>query len=231
MHSYQPASSMSGTANLPKQHVIQVFGEGVVTVQPDMAIITVGVVTESKNLSEAQQANSTTMTKVIQSLLQLGIPNENIKTTDYSIDTLYDYESGKQIFRGYRVTHLLQVKINQIALTGQVVDVAVNNGANSISSIHFTASHSDVYYNQALALAIRNAQQKAHTISQTLGVPVNLIPTKVTETPQALPPTPIARITFATAGGTPIEAGQLQIKATIVAQFSLDFTSEYHSFS
>lgn len=233
MRGYQANANASpfSTADLPKHNVVQVFGEGIVSAQPDKALITLGVITESKNLNEAQQTNSTTMRKVINSLIQLGIPNENIKTVQYTIETLYDYQDGKQLLRGYRVTHMIQVTLSEIALTGRVVDVAVNNGANSVTNIQFSLAHPEIYYNQALALAIRNAQQKAYTISQTLGVRVNLQPTIIRETSQGTVPFTPSPVAFAKMEATPIEPGQLQVKASITAQFSMDSSSDDHAIS
>lgn len=226
-----PFGSMSSAADVPTRGTVSVNGEGVVNAQPDMALVTLGAITENKDLTAAQQANSAAMTSVINGLLQMGIPNENIKTVQYTIDPVYDYQDGKQLLRGYRVTHLLQVTIPQIPLVGQIVDQAVQNGANSVSNIQFTLAHPEARYNEALSLAIRNAQQKAYTISQTIGAPINLLPQKIRETSQGTP-VPLEPVAYAkVAAATPIEAGQLQVKATINAQFSIEPTSESHVFS
>ena len=57
----------------PRDNLIKVTGEGEIAVQPDTASVNLGVVTESKELIEAQQQNSTIGTKIIDSLLALGI--------------------------------------------------------------------------------------------------------------------------------------------------------------
>src|SRR5690606_20881763 len=99
-----------------------------------------------------QKENTNATTNIVEALLQLGIPKENIQTTQYSIDIQYDFEDGKQIFRGYKVTHLLQVTVENIEQTGLIVDTAVNNGANTVSNIQFTLQNPDIAYNHALSL-------------------------------------------------------------------------------
>jgi uncharacterized protein YggE len=214
-----PSALVSPSSNY-HHSMIEVYGEGTVSAEPDRVLVTLGVVTENKSVTVAQNENTATMTRVIDSLLSIGIPKESIKTVEYSIDPQYDYEHGTQTLRGYKTTHLLQVKIDQVANTGLVMDTAVNQGANSITGVQFTLSHPDKYYNQALSFAIKNAQQKALTISQTLGVALNPIPTEILETTPSKTPTPLLATFHAASAATPVEAGKQQITATIRAKFS-----------
>lgn len=202
-----------------RENILKVEGEGMISATPDKSIITLGVVTESKEVSTAQSENAIAMSQIIESLTQMGIPNEDIKTEDYRIDIQYDYENGKQIMRGYKVTHLLQVTINQISQTGKIIDTAVQNGANIVSNIHFTIANPDDFYNQALSLAIKNAQQKAITIANTLGLTLNPIPIKVTESSISTPPVPFHAVMLAKSESTLIQPGQTQIRANILAEF------------
>ena len=114
-----------------RKNIIKVNGDGEIAVQPDTATVNLGVVTESKELMEAQQQNSIIANKVINSLIALGIDKNQIQTIEYRIEPNYDYSSGEQIFRGYKITHILQVKIDDLSIIGKVVDTAVENGANS----------------------------------------------------------------------------------------------------
>lgn len=203
-----------------KLNVVAVSGEGFVSVQPDRAVVTIGVITENKNLSTSQKENAETATKVMDALLNLGIPKENIKTVEYRVEPQYDYENGKQTLRGYKTTHLFQVTLDHLTQAGPAIDAAVNQGANSVSNIEFTLAHPEYYYQQALALALINAQQKALTISRTLGVTLNPIPQIVTETTQQPSPLPRPTVYLARSEGTPIEPGKLQINAAVRVEYS-----------
>jgi uncharacterized protein YggE len=202
------------------QHIIEVSGEGTVSIAPDKAIIVLGAITENISLNVAQKENANTVSNIINSLLELSIPKENIQTVNYSIDIQYNYEDGKQTLRGYKVTHLLQVTIDKIDQTGLIVDTAVYNGANSVSNIQFTVAHPEVYYNQALSLAIKNGQQKAIIMAKTLGVTLNRIPNQVQEVSRTLEPSPYQTSLYAKSAVTPIQPGELEISATIKAKYS-----------
>ncbi|NOU98129.1 DUF541 domain-containing protein [Paenibacillus sp. LMG 31456] len=199
--------------------IIVVSGEGTVSTVPDRAVVELGVITENISLAVAQKKNAEAIAKVVDSLLQLGVPKENIQTFNYRIDTEYNYEDGKQIFRGYKVTHLLQVTVNKVDQTGIIIDTAVKNGVNSVSNIQFTVAHPEAHYNQALALAVKNGERKALTIASTLGVTLNKFPGKIEEISQAAVPTPYQTKMFAQAEATPIQPGELKITAAVRSEY------------
>ncbi|WP_161974947.1 SIMPL domain-containing protein [Bacillus timonensis] len=206
------------------QHKLKVNGEGIVTATPTSSTITLGVITESSTVSAAQNENSQITNKVIQSLLAAGIPNEHIKTVDFRIEILYDYENSKQTLKGYKVIHMLQISDVDIQATGSIVDTAVQNGANTVTSIQFTVSNPQVYYAKALENAIKDAQGKARTIANELGVQLQVIPLHIQEQSQQSPPIPFQTAMFAKSeAATPIQPGELTITARIEATFTYTF--------
>ena len=203
-----------------KKHVIKVTGEGELAVQPDMATVNLGVMTENKMLMEAQQQNSEVVNKVIQSLLSLGIPRKNLQTFDYRIDSEYDFDQGKQIFRAYKVTYILQVKIEDLTSIGRLIDTAVQNGANYVANVQFSLKNKDEIYQKALSLALNKAIEKAKTIANTLRVPLNPTPIMIIEGGTLPPPILNPQMTYVKGiTSTQFEPGELLVKATISAEF------------
>lgn len=194
---------------------IEVLGLGTAAAAPDRAIVVLGAITEGPVLPAVQSENAKIITTIIQSLLKLNIPREKIQTHDFGIEIQYDFQEGKQVFRGYKVTHLLQITNDRVELTGILVDTAVASGANNITDIKFTTSQPEVYENQALSVAIRNAQQKAVTIANTLGVTLFTVPSQIQEITGTAEPTPYTTAMFAKSSVTPIQPGQLTIYAKV----------------
>ncbi|MCM3768611.1 SIMPL domain-containing protein [Neobacillus niacini] len=220
-HPWRQAQPVWGSVLRNDQHILELTGEGSVSTSPDMSIITMGVNSEDPNLTNAQQENNEKTTKVIQSLISLGISKENIKTADYRIEMVYDYENGKQTLRGYRVVHLLQVQNHQIERTGFIVDTAVRNGANTITHIEFKVKNPQIYYSQALALALSDAQFKAAELTREMGVKLNKVPLSIQELNQTSPIIPLQPALFAKSeAGTPIQPGKLKINASIQVKYS-----------
>ncbi|SDN68641.1 hypothetical protein SAMN04487897_10481 [Paenibacillus sp. yr247] len=206
------------SATIPQSNcpsTIEVLGTGTAAAVPDRAVVVLGAVTEGLVLPAIQTENAKIVANIIHSLLQLKIPREKIQTHDFGIEIQYDYQDGKQIFRGYKVTHLLQVTNDRVELTGILVDNAVSSGANNITSIRFTTSQPEIYENQALSLAIRNARQKAVTIANTLGVTLFAVPSQIQEIFGTAEPIPYATTMLAKSAVTPIQPGQLTIYAKV----------------
>ncbi|KGX86584.1 SIMPL domain-containing protein [Pontibacillus litoralis] len=198
-----------------------VTGVGTVTTTPNVATVQIGIITENKELEQAQQQNAQLTTNVIESMMQLGIPQENIQTQDYTIFPKYDYTDGKQVFQGYQVTHTLLITINNLNQTGIVIDTAVKNGANRISNIQFTFDDMPSLYQEALSRSLQNALSKAQTIATTMSLNLDPTPTRIIE---LVNEAPVPLQTFAKSEAvshaeTPIEPGQLTITAKVNVQF------------
>ncbi|MGE7924046.1 SIMPL domain-containing protein [Viridibacillus arvi] len=199
--------------------VITVTGNGKVAVQPSYVELQLEVITEGKDVSKAQQENANMMNRVIQSILSLNIPRENIQTAAYNIVPNYDYIEGKQVFRGYEVTNALTVKVKDTSQVGTVIDTAVKNGANRVSGLQFKIENGEFYYQQALSIALHDAQMKAKTIAETMRLPMLPQPIEIVEESNA---GPVLYKTVAMAEqniSTPIEQGQITISATLRVKF------------
>lgn len=197
---------------------LQVFGQGSVNAVPDKAQISIGVITENEQLETAQKENAGKTQQVIDSIRTIGVPSKNLQTKNYSIVPKYDYVEGRQIFRGYTVTNELNVIIDNMDTVGQIIDAAVKAGANSVNNITFLVSDTSKYYNEALKLALKDAQSKAIVIASRLKIKLNIIPAKITEQGSSTI-LPVMMSLKASQTVTPIEAGENKIIANIVALF------------
>ena len=208
-----PYSSNNHTT---EKNTMLLNGSGQVTAVPDIAVLRLGVQTDGDNLEIIQGENARLTQSILESIRQLGITD--IKTYQYSISKIYDYENGKQIDKGYTVRNILEIRMDELDLVGSVIDTAVSNGANVVDFIDFEVSDTNYYYNEALNLAVLNAFAKAKSIADTLGIIINPIPRMISENSSS--PIPY-RTTMMREGAisTPIEAGNKQIEASVTAQF------------
>lgn len=200
---------------------IRVAGEGILAVQPDQAEVSLGVSSEGMELQKVQQENGTAITKIIQAVQNEGVKAEDIQTIEYSIYPVYDFVNNVQTLRGYKVNHILNIPVTDIQNVGLVVDIAVSNGANTVSNISFSISNRAIVYQQALAMAVENAILKASTIAQKLQIRLITPPFQIIENTQGngLPPSPYGDM-VKSAATTPVSPGTLDVKAAITARFS-----------
>ncbi|HEY5524085.1 MAG TPA: SIMPL domain-containing protein [Clostridium sp.] len=197
----------------------KVFGKGTVSVKPDSAEATIGVITENSQLEVAQEENATVTEQVINSIIEIGVLPKYIQTQNYNIRPNYDYIDGRQVFRGYEVSNYLKVLIGNINFAGEIIDTAVKNGANTVSGISFIVSDQTNHYYEALRLAVEDAQNKASVMANKLKVRLNIIPIQINEQDKGTI-TPLTVMTLkSVSGATPIEAGENKITADIEAVF------------
>jgi uncharacterized protein YggE len=189
-------------------------GQGQVTAVPNIALIHLGVQTTGENLTSIQNENARITQSIIQALQRIGV--SDIKTFQYSIDKLYDYENGRQIDRGYSVRNVLEIRTSKTDMVGNIIDAAVNSGANVVDLISFDVSNREYYYQQALNMAVMNAMQKSKSIAMNLGIQSDPIPVKIVEN-SISPIQPYFRQELAAT--TPIMPGILKIEASVTVEF------------
>lgn len=192
-------------------------GRGRITLNPDLAVIRLGVQTTGENLSEAQSENALISRNVLNALHQMGVTD--IKTFQYQIEKIFDFENGQRIDRGYSVRNILEIRMSDLELVGAVIDTAVSWGANVVDLISFEVSDYDTYYQQALNLAVKNAFQKAKNISAGLRIAFEPVPVLIQEIGNQ--PIPYSPLQFARGevAATPIEPGTIQIEANVTVEF------------
>lgn len=189
-------------------------GQGQVTAEPDTALIRLGIQLAGDNLTSVQGENSRISQVILDALRQLDITD--IKTFQYTIDKNYVYENGTQIDRGYIVRNLFEIRTHNMNLIGTVIDTAVKAGANIVDLVSFEVSAPEVYYQQALNLAVMDAIEKAKSIAWNLGIQVDPTPKSIIESSAFIrPPQPFQRELAA----TPIVSGTMTIEANITAEF------------
>lgn len=154
-------------------YTITIAGEGKVTAIPDIAQISLGLQTESKNVEDAQRENTDKMNNIISTLGELGIDKEDIKTSNYNIFPRYDYTRDRgQTLRGYEVSQSVIVKIRDLETVGQVIESAGSLGANQVSGLSFTIDEPEDLRQQARIKALENATEKAETLAKVAGVKI-----------------------------------------------------------
>ncbi len=219
-----PVISQAASDNDPQpaKRTINVTGQGTVEVSPDIAYITLGVVTENKDAKAAQQENASIMDAVVKAIKSAGVAEEDIKTTGYSIYPKYDYneKTGTSNIVGYTVRNNVQVTVRDITKVGQIIDIAADKGVNISNSISFGLSDYEKYYNEALKKAVESGSRKAKTIADALGIKLGA-PVSVSESGSYVPTYRVYESAAAmkSADGiqvtTPISSGTIEVQAYV----------------
>ena len=200
---------------------VSVTGEAMVQAQPDTAIVTIAVVTQNTNASEAQAENASKTDAVVRAVKAAAGAGAEVKTSGYSLQPQYVYkENQSPTISGYVARNSVVVTTGELTKVGVVIDAGVRAGANNVDNLSFTLRRDRPARNQALTEATRDAVSKAQTLAQALGGRVVRV-VEVQEGGAARPP--IARTYQAEFGRasssadatTPIEVGALDIRSQV----------------
>jgi len=166
-------SDSTGSSTDPK--TISLTGSGVATAQADQATVDLGVQITADLASEAIGENADAMSAVIEAIKALGISEDDIVTTSYSVYPQYDWTESGRVFKGYTVTNLVQVTVKDLDIVGDVIDAAAGAGANQINGITFGLSDEmrEELKTNAYIAALTDAQSKAELIAETLGLSIS----------------------------------------------------------
>ena len=207
-------------------HLIRTSAVGEVVSSPDRAEIQVGVETQNADVQVAQSQNAERMTNVTNAMKALGIPDDHLTTTGYSVTPVYDtgptpipLATGQRRPTTYRVSNTLLVRIDDVTRVGQVIDTAVGSDANQVNSIAFLFSEEKraTLRAQALAQAVNRTRTDAGTVASALGV--RLLDAREVQVDAGVTPIYYGRASGTAADtavpSTPIEPGTLKVTATV----------------
>jgi uncharacterized protein len=197
---------------------VMVTGDSIVQAQPDTAILTVSVVTQSSRALDAQQENANKTDAVVRALKNAAGPGAEIKTSGYSLQPQRVYKEGQPpTIIGYEARNSVTVTMSDLTKVGSVIDATAQAGANDVAGISFTIRKDRPAHDQALAEATREAVSKAQVIASALGGRVVRIVEVQEEGVQ--PPRPMYEARMQSMkvmdASTPIEVGTLEITSRV----------------
>jgi uncharacterized protein len=206
-----------GGPHLPPTIVTQ--GAATVKRAPDRAFVTFATETRADEPDAAQRQNAAAMQKVRDQLDAAGIPAEAVRTISFNLREDIDFVNGNRIPRGYVVSNAIEVRTDDLADLGKLMDAVVAAGATSITGIRFDLKERDDAEREALRLAVADARGRAVAAAAGAGVTLGRI-IRIEEHGDRgpTPPMPV-RMSMAReaadAPSTPVAAGEIVIEASV----------------
>jgi uncharacterized protein YggE len=159
---------------------IWVTGQGSVTMEPDLALLNLGVEAQSETVKAAREEAAVAMTAVIDALKAQGVADVDIQTHSFNVFPRYDYveevENGrrmsKEVLAGYRVRNLATVKVRDLDGVGEAIDAVVDAGGDAvrINGISFTVEDPSSFAASLRQDAVADALAKAEHFASLTGV-------------------------------------------------------------
>ena len=215
-------SAFADSADTPR--TLSVNGRATVAAAPDMARITVGVVTTAPTARAALTANNEKAGQVIAFLGKSGVADTDMQSANLSISPQYrqrrrDEPQYQPEIIGYVVNNNLSVAIRNLDSFGQVLDGVVTAGANNVNGIRFDVSNRDALEREATAKAVKDSIARARNIAAAAGAELG-DPITISEGGGFRPPQPF--LARAESSAVPIATGELSIGASVSVVFAIE---------
>lgn len=223
----------STSAPIPDTIKVETAKDNVITVQsseemkviPDMAELVFSVTSQAEDAKACQEQNSKDLANVISFLKDSGIAETSIQTSNYGLDPIYDWNSGKTI-TGYEMNTTITVSDVPMDQAGALISSSVEAGINSISQVTYLSSKYEETYQQALKNAMASAKVKAEAIAEaggcTLGPVVHVQEYNDNQTARYSSYQNAAKEDMAAgAAAMSVEPGQLSVQAQVTVEFEI----------
>ena len=203
------------------ERTVSVSATGSVGVEPDIAQISAGVVTEGDTAKDAIGRNSAVMGKLIEGLKAAGIGSKEIQTKTLNVEPRYTHpkDGRAAAINGYRVVNQVRLTVREVKRLGEVLDQAIALGANQINNITFDVSNMEVLKDEARKLAMENARRRGELYAKAAGGQLGTV-LRISETVSGLhQPAFDGRMAMRTA--VPIEAGTRELEVEVHVLYAL----------
>jgi uncharacterized protein YggE len=219
------SSCLGANEEYDEVSTLTVSGTGEATADADMVTIILGVQTRNESAAGAVADNARMMADSIEALLAAGVPEDEIKTSRFSIYPTRDWIDGRQSEKVvFEVSNQITFTLN---LTdeldvGEVLDAAVGAGTNSVESVTFGLRDPTSVQEEALEEAVNDGMGKAGVISEAAGVTLGRI-LSISESGASPVPMAESRIYFAAdVAATPIVPGDVEVTATVIITYEIE---------
>lgn len=159
---------------------VTVTGQGRIVYQPDQATINLGVqIDKTAKAEDALNQLNTKILAISEAVKKLGITEADIKTSNYSLYTQYDFKDNISVVSGYNANQQLAIKVKNLNtnkdLVTKVIAEATKAGANQVNGVVFDASNLEDLKQQARVIALKDAEKKGLDLARTARVRLDKI--------------------------------------------------------
>lgn len=219
------ASPSIAAQQQPLEPVVVVTGEGIVKAAPDVAWVTIGAESRSKNPKEAQAQNAKAMSAVHEKLAGARIAKDAIRTVSVDVQPEWDWVETRRVLRGYVARNNIEVRVDEVTRVGEILDLAIGTGATTVQGLRFDVKDRAALERDALGRAVTDARARAEAAAAGGGASIGRI-VRIEEpgVERVPPPQPYMMARAAVAEDqavTPVAAGEIEIRARVTLTASI----------
>jgi uncharacterized protein YggE len=217
----------------PQPRQVAVSGECNHVVSPDRGSITLTVEFQNMDLAKATKDAADSYERLSSAIKKLRLENLNIRTNEYSVNEVREWEKNREIMKGYRARMGLWVSTSEIQKIGEIIAIASKEKVKDVNSLQTYLSDEKQLQEEVACLgdAAKNARVKAEKLASALGAKIGGV-MQMNETGRSLPQWPRPMMNVAkmntrmmamdSAESAPsVEAGQQNLSLSVLVTFEL----------
>lgn len=190
-----------------------------ITAMPNQATLSFTVESNSLKAQTAVNANAEQTQRLLLALKKAGESSDQLSTSGYRLSPVYEKSYGNNP-KGYRAQNTITLKTKALNRLGRYIDEAVGHGANRVAGLTFSSDRENELQREAAEQALRLAVKTADSLAKTSGQSVKQI-LKITYRADG-PIAVYSGVARMESARTPIEAGPLNVNATVQAVFEMN---------
>ena len=144
----------------PLQPVLVVTGNADVLAVPDEAVVRLGILRQAPVAQTAQDQANAVAQEILAAIAKVGVPGKDIHTERLVLSPVYNSRSADQRIASYNATNTVSIRLDNLALTGNVIDAGLKAGANQLNGVQFRLRNELPSREEALKKRCRKRAEK-----------------------------------------------------------------------
>ncbi len=211
------------TPTFAAERQIQVTGSGVVAAVPDMATISLGVVTQGISGKDALRTNSEQLARVFADLAEAGIDERDIQTSGLSLQPNWNRNADRKqqpVIVGYTARNGVTVRVRDLELLGDVLDDVVSSGANQFNGLSFGVTNPAPLQDEARVKAVEDAAARAELLVTAAGANLGKV-LNISESGGIRPQMMRSMAMDMAESAVPVAAGEVDLRASVTITYEI----------
>lgn len=221
------ALAQAHTQPAQTEATLSLSATGSVSVAPDQARITAGVVSRADTAAEAVRENARTMQAVFAALREAGVAEADLQTARLNVNPVYanqpsrNNEYSEPRITGYEASNQVSALLREMEGVGAAIDAVFEAGANTLDGVQFLSSEAESARDEARRAAVAELTELRDLYAEAAGFSIVRL-VNFSESGGARPmPMAMARMESMDAA-TPVAPGELSIEVTVNASWQIE---------
>ena len=153
----------------PTVRLITVSGEAEVSVPPNEVVFDLTIQSIHKDLRTAKTQTDERLKKVIDLTKRYKVLAKDVQTDYIKLEPRYRGNDESRLFLGYSVRKDLLFTLKDVSQAEELLSELIESGVSRINSVRFQTSEMRKFRDQARAMAIQAAHEKATALTAQIG--------------------------------------------------------------